>query len=163
MYLFHINIIAVIEQMNCLKQTQDKIATIWKCSLTAAFSQFSYSTVKIFHLCCGWILAVLDVFWTPYVRSIYVLCLLGSLQGFSWTYLISADQFLKFGLYRTSRNHCAFPFFSSLCYTFIYFCVVYIFYISVSLLPLRDRDSKAKRRYSSINYIYKYYLMTSFC
>ena len=88
---------------------------------------------------------------------------MGSLQGFSWTYLISADQFLKFGLYRTSRNHCAFPFFSSLCYTFIYFCVVYIFYISVSLLPLRDRDSKAKRRYSSINYIYKYYLMTSFC
>ena len=56
-----------------------------------------------------------------------------------------------------------FPLFSSLCYTFIYFCVVYIFYISVSLLPLRDRDSKAKRRYSSINYIYKYYLMTSFC
>ena len=79
------------------------------------------------------------------------------------------SKVLEFGLYRASRSHRALPFSFLFMIYICFFCIVYIFYMSVLaparlyLLFLTDRGSQAKCRLFTISCIYKCYLTTPTC
>ena len=121
---------------------------------TADFLQFSSTTVQIGFWVTGCRLAINSKIFRDYLKIFFI------------------PKILSLGIWPLQgkqKPSCFAIFFLVYDMDLFFFCIVYIFYISVLaparsyLLSLGDRGSQAKCRLFAISYIYKCYLTTPAC